>query len=242
MPPRHVLGAGWPSGHAKHLAPPSTTAHTPRMRNHEFGRIILIVAALVPLSSVGPALAQHPAPAPDAATMRQMYGGGIDFDTFLAQAERRKQMWDANWEKSDPEQAFVERGLSLDGKYRLLAVAVDSCSDSVNTIPYIARLVAHVDQLDMQIVDETVGRLIMDTYRTPDDRGATPTVVILDETFEVVGAWIERPSALQSWWVGHPEISDREKARRKQGWYDWDEGYSTYAEIIGLLEAADSGR
>jgi hypothetical protein len=171
-----------------------------------------------------------------------MYSGGVDFDTFRARAERRKQLWDAHWEKSDPAGEFVSRGRSLAGSYRLLAVAIDSCSDSVNTIPYIARLVTQIDQLDLQIVDPTVGRMIMDTYRTPDDRGATPTVVILDEDFEVVGTWVERPSALQDWWVGHPEISEREKARRKQGWYDWDEGYSTYDEIIGLLEAADAGR
>jgi hypothetical protein len=121
-------------------------------------------------------------------------------------------------------------------------VAVDSCSDSVNTIPYIARLVQRVEGLEMHIVPPDEGQLLMDLYRTPDGRGATPTVVVLDEDFEVVGTWIERPSPLQDWWVGHPEIRISEKARRKQGWYDWDEGYTTYAEIVGLLEAADAQR
>jgi len=187
-----------------------------------------------------PVIAQQSTQLPDAATMRQMYGEGVDFNAFLAHAVRRKRLWDSNWAKSDPAEEFVARAQALAGRYRILVVAIDSCSDSVNTIPYIARLVRRVEQLDMQIVDPTAGRLLMDTYRTPDDRGATPTVVILDDEFQVVGAWVERPTPLQDWWIGHPEISEREKARRKQGWYGWDEGFSTFEEIINLLEAADA--
>lgn len=212
------------------------------MRIHKLFRPIVLVAALALLLTAAPTLAQQSTRNPDAETMRQMYGTGTSFDAFLADAEARKRLWDANWAKSDPADDFVARANAVEGTYRIIAVAIDACSDSVNTIPYIARLVSQVDNVDLQIVHPDAGRLIMDTYRTPDDRGATPTIVILDEDYEVVGTWVERPSALQNWWVGHPEISDREKARRKQGWYDWDEGYSTYAEIVALLEAADASR
>lgn len=171
-----------------------------------------------------------------------MYAAGVDFATFLAAAERRREMWDANWAKSDPADDFVRRAGALQRRYRILVVALDSCSDSVNTIPYLARLVERVEQLEMQIVAPDVGELLMETYRTPDERSATPTVAILDEDYEVVGTWIERPTALQEWFIDRSEISLSEKARRKQGWYDWDEGYSTYAEIVALLEAADANR
>jgi hypothetical protein len=207
------------------------------MRNHTIIRTVALVAALAALSTTQIAVAQQN---PDADTMKSMYGTGVGFDTFRADAERRKGMWDDNWEKSAPADDFVTRAQALKGNYRLLAVAIDSCSDSVNTIPYIARLTSLVDQLDLQVVHPDDGQLVMDLYRTPDDRGATPTVVLLDENYEVVGTWVERPSALQDWFVGHTEISVREKGRRKQGWYDWDEGYSTYAEIVALLEAADA--
>jgi hypothetical protein len=204
--------------------------------------VALVVATSALLVSDGPVVAQQSTQHPTSAVLRQLYGEGSDFDMFLANAVRRKRLWDSNWAKSDPAEDFVARADALRGSYRILVVAIDSCSDSVNTIPYIARLVERVERLELQIVDPDVGRLIMDTYRTPDDRGATPTVVILDENFEVAGAWVERPSPLQDWWIGHPEISEREKARRKQGWYDWDEGFSTFEEIIGLLEAADARR
>lgn len=203
-------------------------------------RFVAVVVALALLSGTGATFAQQSTTPPDPETLEQMYDGGIGFDVFLANAVRRKQLWDSNWAESAPAADFVARANALQGRYRILAVTIDSCSDSANTIPYIARLVSRVDRLELQIVDPDVGRLLMGAYRTPDGRGATPTVIILDESFEVVGTFIERPTPLQDWWVGHPEISDREKARRKQGWYDWDEGYSTYAEIVGLLEAADA--
>jgi hypothetical protein len=203
-----------------------------------------VLVGLLAASSVAApaALAAQSSQAPPAATLRQMYEAGTDFDTFLAAAQRRREMWDANWAKGDPADGFVQRAAALQGRYRILAVAIDSCSDSVNTIPYLARLVERVDQLELQIVPPDVGELLMETYRTPDERSATPTVAILNEDFELVGTWIERPSALQDWFIDHPEISISEKARRKQGWYDWDEGYSTYEEIVALLEAADAVR
>lgn len=205
------------------------------------GKAFVLALALTTVAAAA-SPAQQSTATPEPATLQQMYDAGADFDTFLARAESRKALWNANWDKSDPADEFVDRARALAGNYRLLAVAVDSCSDSVNTIPYIARLAAQVDGLDLQIVDSDQGALLMELYRTPDDRGATPTVVILNEDYEVVGTWVERPSPLQDWWVSHPEIRISEKARRKQGWYDWDEGYTTYAEIVGLLEVADSER
>lgn len=210
------------------------------MRKETSYRIVLVLAALALLVSSGPTVAQQSTRHPATAELQKIYGEGSNFATFLADAVRRKQLWDSNWAKSDPAEEFVARADALRGRYRILIVAIDSCSDSVNTIPYIARLVERVERLDLRIVDPYIGLPITDTYHTPDGRGATPTVVILDENFAVVGAWVERPSPLQDWWLGHPEISERERARRKQGWYDWDEGFSTYEEIVGLLEAADA--
>lgn len=210
------------------------------MRIHRSYRNVFVITALVAVLAVGPAGAWQSGADPDAATMRQIYGGGTDFAGFMVGASRQKQRWEANYGKSDPTPELLARARALDGSYRLLAVSVEACSDSVNTIPYIAGLVDAVDQLEMQIVDADVGRLLMDTYRTPDDRGATPTVVILNESFEAVGAWVERPATLQDWWLEHPELSTREKVSQKQVWYDTDQGVETLREIIELLEAAEA--
>jgi hypothetical protein len=201
---------------------------------------VLIVTLTLALSGAPATHARQSPPPPDAETLEAMHDAGIDFARFMDEASRQKQRWETNYGGSEPAPALLARARGIDGSYRLLAVSVDACSDSVNTIPYIAGLVDAVDQLEMQIVDADVGRLLMDTYRTPDDRGATPTVVILNESFEAVGAWVERPASLQDWWLENPELSTREKVRHKQVWYDADRGAETLREIIELIEAAEA--
>ena len=204
-------------------------------------RTFFVVVAVVTLFSGSAVIAkQQSSSPPEPEALEQLYGDGIDFDVFLANADQRKELWQTNWLKSEPSDDWISRARSLAGNYRLLAVTVDACSDSVNTIPYIAGLVKHVDQLELQIVNPRIGKVIMDTYRTPDGRGATPTVVILDENFGVVGVWVERPLPLQDWWISNPNISDHTKVQRKQSWYDWDTGAHTIREIVELLEAADA--
>ena len=204
-------------------------------------RTFFVVVAVVTLFSGSAVIAkQQSSSPPEPEALEQLYGDGIDFDVFLANADQRKELWQTNWLKSEPSDDWISRARSLAGNYRLLAVTVDACSDSVNTIPYIAGLVKHIDQLELQIVNPRIGRVIMDTYRTPDGRGATPTVVILDENFGVVGVWVERPLPLQDWWISNPNISDHTKVQRKQSWYDWDTGAHTIREIVELLEAADA--
>jgi hypothetical protein len=119
-------------------------------------------------------------------------------------------------------------------------VAVDACSDSVSTIPYLAELVARVEGLDMRIVDATVGREIMESHRTPDGRPATPTVLLLDADWDEAGCFIERPPALQTWLLEEAFDND-EFFAAKMGWYEEDGGRDTVEAFVEMLEAAAHG-
>jgi hypothetical protein len=121
-------------------------------------------------------------------------------------------------------------------------VAVDGCSDSVNTIPYLARMMEQVPGVELRIIGSTAGRAIMDAHRTPDGRGATPTVLLLDADYVERGAWIERPAALQSWILAQKGVlDDTEVFTRKMRWYDEDRGRQTVEEIVALMERAPRG-
>ena len=127
--------------------------------------------------------------------------------------------------------------VTVPGPRRLLIVAFDRCSDSVGTIPYIAALVEAVDGLEMRIIPPAAGRPIMEAHRTPDGRPATPTVLLLDGEWEPVGAWVERPSELQAWYIENPEgLSHDARYDGKMEWYEGDAGESTVREIVGKLE------
>ena len=193
------------------------------------------------------------APAPDARcievvgsldeVLREMYQGGQSFEAFLDGASRRRAQWLSNYAGSEGPAALLARARAVPGTWRLLVVAVDACSDSVGTIPFTARLVEDVEGLDMRIVDSSVGRAVMDAHRTPDGRGATPTLVLLDADWNEAGCFIERPLTLQDW-IGENQgrLSPDALFEGKMAWYDDDAGRSTVRQVVEMMEAAAAGK
>ncbi len=207
--------------------------------------LVLASLALAP-SHASPApcdgdgrLAGHAAPD---STLGALYASGVDYATFLGAARARRDQWERHSAAAVVPADVLAAARALPPGFRLLVVAVDGCSDSVNTIPYLARLVAEVPTLAMRIVLPEAGRAVMEAHRTPDGRAATPTVVVLDAAENDVGCWVERPAALQAQAIeargaGRIETFSREK----QGWYDADAGASTVREIVAVLAAAAAG-
>jgi hypothetical protein len=82
----------------------------------------------------------------------------------------------------------------------------------------------------------------MDAHKTPDGRGATPTLVLLDQNYEERGCWIERPTELQSWITSQKgKTSDDDIFSKKMKWYDDDRGSKTLEEVVAMIEAAARG-
>lgn len=171
-----------------------------------------------------------------------LYASGVDYPTFLAAARARRDHWLRNSEGAVVPADALAAARALPGRFRLLVTAVDGCSDSVNTIPFLAKLVEQVPQLAMRVVSPDAGRAVMESHRTPDGRAATPTVVVLDEAGNDVGCWVERPSLLQAKAIEMRAAGTIEQfGREKQGWYDADAGASTIREVVAVLQAAASG-
>lgn len=168
-------------------------------------------------------------------SLRAIYGAGQSFPEFLAAAERRKEMWQTNYKAGEAVDAtMVSRAQAVGGTWHILVVAIDSCSDSVSTIPYLARLVEQVDGLEMRIVLPNVGKSVQEAHRTPDGRAATPTVVLLNPAWEVAGCFVERPVALREWLEAH-------KGESKMDWYAQDLGRTTVSQFVDVLEKAGHG-
>ncbi len=176
-----------------------------------------------------------------------LFGSGATYEEFLEAATSRKGMWTANTDSAakllDRSADLVRRVEDTAGEYRMLVVAVDGCSDSANTIPYLAHLAANARNLELRIVHPDDARHIMEGNRTPDGRAATPTVLLLNKAGGSVGAFVERPSALQDWAIANKSsMRSRDFMREKFAWYDADGGRSTLAEMVALIETAASVR
>ena len=180
---------------------------------------------------------------PGSEDLRALYEGGQTFPDFLEAADRRVELWHGNYQNGlDIAPDLVARARAVPGTWRFLVVAVAACSDSVSTIPYLARLVEMVEGLDMRIVDSTLGLSVMESHRTPDGRPATPTVLLLDEDYGEAGCFIERPTALQGWILDRGgELSPEQVYEQKMEWYAEDGGHATVEEFVDILEAASRG-
>lgn len=203
---------------------------------------MLSTLALAITLAVGPMCSDFGPTATDE-TLQGLYQAGQTFEEFMGAAVRRKALWDGNYTRSrELDQELVGRARAVGGTWRFLVIAVDSCSDSVNTIPYLARLVEMVDGFDMRVVNSRVGRDIMEDHRTPDGRPSTPTVLLLDDHWEERGCFIERPPMLRDWILENPEqLNDTDLYERKMDWYERDAGQQTLEEIIAILESAARG-
>jgi hypothetical protein len=190
-------------------------------------------------------LAATPAARPclPADTLGALHASGLTFDQFLAEAKQRKETWTANYEAglaSDP--SLVARADMVSGRWRVLVVAVDSCSDSVHTIPWLAALVKPLERIDLRVVLPDAGKSVMEAHRTHDGRAATPTVLLLDEQGEVHGCIIERPQVLVDWLAAPPDsLKEQSTFQRKMAWYAADSGQAIRAEFVAMLEAAERG-
>jgi len=185
---------------------------------------------MIPVLALSLVLASRPDAAPDYAGT---YAKGITFAQFLESAEELKSEWKDNYAEAKVEEASLARAKALKGQWRLLIVAEDWCHDSVNTVPYLAKLAdASPDTIAVRIVHKSEAEAVTTAHRTPDGRQATPTVVVLDADGGVKGTLIERPAAL---WEYTKEHWKREERRQ---WYADDQGRHAVAEILDIIEGA----
>ena len=176
------------------------------------------------------------------ASYEELYKSGLTFSDFLEEGDDQREEWLENYARDYVALEMTAQAREIPGNWRLLVVGEDWCSDSVNTIPYIARLVEGTNRLDMRIVNSNEGRWIMEAHPTSDGRPATPTVIVLNDKGENVGCWSERPPVLQDWWLENPDnLGGREKLDQKFAWYDEDAGRETLREILEIIRAASDG-
>lgn len=173
-------------------------------------------------------------PAPAMSQAPALLDQGLPWTEYLASTKQQHDIWVRNAGRAVPAD-LAERLRKAGANLRLLVVAEDWCSDSVNSIPYLGSLAAKAG-IDLRVITSEPGKPIMEAHRTPDGRAATPTVILVRNGKEV-GAWVERPSVLQTWMLGPGAALDQaDRQQRKTSWNEWSRGDDALREIVVLAE------
>lgn len=179
----------------------------------------------------------HPWPA---ATDRSAdWSAAVSFETFLAGATQLLPVWVRNWERTAAPPATVARAAAIPGRWRLLGISADWCTDAVGVVPTLARLAEAVPGWEMRLLDRDQHLALMDEHLTNGRSRSIPVVLVLDAEGRERGWWGPRPAALQAWVLGEGQaLEPAERYREARKWYLRDEGRTALDEVLSLVEAA----
>jgi hypothetical protein len=208
---------------------------------------MIALALIASLSACDPTLAATPQRAvpiavPGDSVLRSLFERGQTFADFVDKAVARREGWLRLQREAVVQPALLERARAVGGTWQLLVIAIDRCGDSMNSVPYAARLADSVPGLSLRIVLPTEGRSVQESHRSLDGRTATPTLVLLDSAGNDVGCLVELPAPLRQWnHKNRGSVSDDSLHAYRDRFYAKDRGVSVTTELVELMEAAKAG-
>jgi len=132
------------------------------------------------------------------AVTRAQFESGLTYQAYKDQMTRNREQLEQNEKdlvlKSEDLQAF--KGISR--PINVMALAEDWCGDVVANLPILGRLASESGTLNVRIHlrDQEPGSQIMDQYLNRGQFKSIPTFVFLDDNFNELGVWIERPDSV----------------------------------------------
>jgi hypothetical protein len=173
---------------------------------------------------------------------RARFEAGDTFAAFMAKEFTNKLFWEQVYKRATVGEEVLHRARSLGGRWHLLALNEDWCGDSVNILPYVAKLADAVPGFDLRIVRRDDNLDIMDAHLTGTSR-SIPIIILLDENFSECGWWGPRPRELQKWVIEEGlKLPKHERYKQARAWYARDRGASTMNEIVSTFERCAIGR
>jgi hypothetical protein len=156
------------------------------------------------------------------AVTREQFESGMTYDAYKAQMTRNREQFEQN-EKDvqltlEDAQAFrdVPRPINV------MVLAEDWCGDVVANVPIVGRLEQASNgklKVRIHLRDQEPGSTIMDQYLNKGQFKSIPTLIFLDQDFNELGVWVERPDSVtrvreekrQALYQQHPEWGDPSK-------------------------------
>jgi hypothetical protein len=153
------------------------------------------------------------------AVTREQFDAGMTYDAYKAQMTRNREQVDQNEKDLELKPEDVRAFRELPRTLNVIALAEDWCGDVVANLPILGRVAAESGgKLNLRVLlrDQEPGTRVMDEHLNKGQYRSIPTVIFLDEQFNELGVWVERPESVtklreekrQALYKQHPEWGD----------------------------------
>jgi Thioredoxin len=149
------------------------------------------------------------------AVTREQFEAGMTYAEYKAQMTRNREQLEANERDLQLSPDDIEVFRSLPRPLNVLALAEDWCGDVIANLPILGRLAAESGKLNVRVLlrDQQPGSAVMDQYLNRGQFRSIPTFIFLDDDFNELAHWIERPDSVtqrreqkrRELYAGHPE-------------------------------------
>lgn len=169
------------------------------------------------------------------------FAGGSTFEEVLARPKQNSDMWNAVYKRAGIDNEALARARAIEHPQHLLVLNEDWCGDSVNILPFVARLAEATPMIEMRIIGRDANRDLMDAHMTGKSR-SIPIVIVYDSLFRERGSWGPRPGPLQQWFIAEGlALPKPERYPLIRAWYARDKGRTIVSEILSIIEGVDGG-
>jgi len=155
------------------------------------------------------------------AVTRAQFESGLTYEGFKNQMTRNREQLEQNERDLELKPEDVQAFKSLRRPINVLALGEDWCGDVIANFPVLGRLANDSGKLNVRVHlrDQEPGSQIMDQYLNKGQFKSIPVFVFLDDNFNELGVWIERPDSVtrlreekrQALYKQHPEWGDPSK-------------------------------
>jgi hypothetical protein len=145
---------------------------------------------------------------------REQFEQGLTYEQYKAQMTRNREKLEANERRMQIDPADLAAFQRVPHPLNVLVLAEDWCGDVIANLPVVGRLAAESGTLELRILLRDQHLDIMDQYLLRGQFRAIPAVIFLDQDFNDVGVWIERPDSVtarreeqrRALYAQHPEL------------------------------------
>jgi len=129
---------------------------------------------------------------------RTQFESGFTYQAYKDQMTRNREQLEQNEKDLDLKPEDLQAFKGLQRPVNVLALAEDWCGDVVANLPILGRIANESGTLNVRIHlrDQEPGSVIMDQYLNRGEFKSIPTFVFLDNDFNELAVWIERPASV----------------------------------------------